>query len=204
MAGETHTICFSVLFFEQWTFTLAGVTVEPSRTYTVLAFNLPEPDIGDYRVNMKIKTPGKSPCLCLKSFLSGLKYLHFNGTLISINLWNQHKIWNVLISFLYYSVPWPGCADKRIQRAQMCLENGRFDLFNRLPSRIQDHVGVFPLHALLFQVVCGILTWPLTCSWIWNITSSPSSSVLRHRSIQRDIKSPSRVVVSRAQSMSPW
>lgn len=59
MAGEAHTICFLILFVEQWTFTLAGVAVEPSSTYTVLAFNLPEPDIGDYRVNMKIITPGK-------------------------------------------------------------------------------------------------------------------------------------------------
>ncbi|KAL6106477.1 il17ra [Pungitius sinensis] len=60
--------------YEKWTFSLDGVVVEPGRTYMLSVFNLPEPDIEDYRLRKQITIPG--------------------------------------------------CADKRIQKAQMCLENG--------------------------------------------------------------------------------
>nr|XP_040018653.1 interleukin-17 receptor A isoform X1 [Gasterosteus aculeatus aculeatus] len=58
----------------KWTFSLDGVVVEPGRTYMLSLFNLPEPDIEDYRLKKQITIPG--------------------------------------------------CADRRIQKAQMCLENG--------------------------------------------------------------------------------
>ncbi|KAM8892241.1 interleukin-17 receptor A [Spinachia spinachia] len=58
----------------KWTFSLDGVVVEPGRTYVVSVFNLPEPDIEDYRLRKQITIPE--------------------------------------------------CADRRIQKARMCLENG--------------------------------------------------------------------------------
>ncbi|XP_020515011.2 interleukin-17 receptor A [Labrus bergylta] len=56
---------------ERWIFSLDGVVVEPGRTYTVSVFNLPEPEIGDYRIEKQIAIPGCSdrriqkslPCL---------------------------------------------------------------------------------------------------------------------------------------------
>lgn len=35
--------------------------VEPGRTYMVSVFNLPEPDIGDYRIRKQITIPGELP-----------------------------------------------------------------------------------------------------------------------------------------------
>ncbi|XP_037307577.2 interleukin-17 receptor A [Pungitius pungitius] len=60
--------------YGKWTFSLDGVVVEPGRTYMLSVFNLPEPDIEDYRLRKQITIPG--------------------------------------------------CADKRIQKARICLENG--------------------------------------------------------------------------------
>ncbi|XP_054475571.1 interleukin-17 receptor A [Anoplopoma fimbria] len=60
--------------YTKWTFSLDGVIVEPGHTYMVSVFNLPEPEIGHYRIRKKITIPG--------------------------------------------------CGDKRIQNAKICLENG--------------------------------------------------------------------------------
>lgn len=38
-----------------------GVAVEPGHTYIVSVFNLPEPEIGDYRVRTQIAIPGELP-----------------------------------------------------------------------------------------------------------------------------------------------
>ncbi|TNN71702.1 Interleukin-17 receptor A [Liparis tanakae] len=43
---------------QQWTFSLDGVVVEPDHIYRVSVFNLPEPDIGDYKINKTITIPG--------------------------------------------------------------------------------------------------------------------------------------------------
>lgn len=38
-----------------------GVVVEPDHIYRVSVFNLPEPDIGDYKINKTITIPGELP-----------------------------------------------------------------------------------------------------------------------------------------------
>ncbi|KAM9816169.1 interleukin-17 receptor A [Syngnathus typhle] len=44
--------------FRKWTFSLSGLVVEPGRTYTLLAFNLPKPDVGDYAITKQVTIPG--------------------------------------------------------------------------------------------------------------------------------------------------
>nr|XP_057942322.1 interleukin-17 receptor A-like [Doryrhamphus excisus] len=57
----------------KWTFSLAGVVVEAGHSYMMSAFNLPEPDVGDYRITKQVTVPGcndktiRSSQMCLEN-----------------------------------------------------------------------------------------------------------------------------------------
>ncbi|XP_061678183.1 interleukin-17 receptor A-like [Syngnathoides biaculeatus] len=45
--------------FTKWTFSMSGLVVEGGRTYTLSAFHLPRPDLGDYTVTKQVTIPGE-------------------------------------------------------------------------------------------------------------------------------------------------
>lgn len=115
---------------------------------------------------------------------------------------SKTKLQNLLITCLLFMA---GCDDRRIQKSQICRQNGKFEnplhlIF--LQTTVRE-TGTFlrcTLHVLLFQAVYGTLTW--TCLWIGNMKSYALSWGLRQLNIQRDTKSPSRVKAYITQRMS--
>uniref|UniRef100_A0A8C2WND0 SEFIR domain-containing protein n=1 Tax=Cyclopterus lumpus TaxID=8103 RepID=A0A8C2WND0_CYCLU len=67
--------------YMRWTFSLDGVVVEPDHIYRVSVFNLPEPDIGDYKINKTITIPG-----CVDGRIQEARMCLENGSLWDPNV----------------------------------------------------------------------------------------------------------------------
>lgn len=52
---------FSFFLGLWWSFSLNRVAIEPQHTYLVSIYNVPEPEIGDYRASRQITIPSEQP-----------------------------------------------------------------------------------------------------------------------------------------------
>nr|XP_046249295.1 pseudouridine-metabolizing bifunctional protein C1861.05 isoform X2 [Scatophagus argus] len=86
--------------YERWKFSLYGVVVEPGHTYVVSVLNLPEPDIGDYRIKKQITIPGcddkriQEALICLQN---GSLWDPHMTTNVSVD--KEHKMLSILLVF---------------------------------------------------------------------------------------------------------
>ncbi|XP_077423519.1 interleukin-17 receptor A isoform X2 [Vanacampus margaritifer] len=85
--------------FSKWTFSLSGLLVEAGHTYTLTAFNLPQPDIGDYTITKQVTIPG-----CDDKRLQNSQMCLENGSLwdahIATNLsMGKHQMLSIFVDF---------------------------------------------------------------------------------------------------------
>ncbi|XP_077373411.1 interleukin-17 receptor A isoform X3 [Festucalex cinctus] len=85
--------------FSKWTFSLSGLLVDAGHTYTMSAFNLPQPDIGDFAITKQVSIPGcddkrlRNSQMCLEN--GSLWDAHI-ATALSLG---KHQLLSIFVDF---------------------------------------------------------------------------------------------------------